>query len=70
MLAAGYDRQDVEVGIAKLWEWRTSSKLMDPITLDFMKSERYSESSRSLRTLIESGGDRTSQVSKETTVAH
>lgn len=40
-LAAGYNKRDVEAVIAKLWEWRISSKLIDPVTLDYMRSEHY-----------------------------
>jgi len=43
MALAVYNEGDVEAAIKKLWKIRKSNRLEDPITLEYMKSARYTE---------------------------
>jgi hypothetical protein len=52
MLVAGYSKSDVEAGIAKIWDLRKTSKIMDPVTIDYMKSVLYSKSLETVRALL------------------
>lgn len=43
MALAAYSEGDVEAAIKKLWQMRKSNRLVDLITLEYMKSARYAE---------------------------
>lgn len=43
MALAAYNEGDVEAAIKILWQMRKSNRLVDLITLEYMKSARYAE---------------------------
>ena len=55
MVLAGYHKADVEDGIRKLQQYRNGQRVVDPVTMDFMKSVRYNQSVKSVRSLVQSG---------------
>ena len=61
MALAGYHEAEVENGIGKLQQYRNGQKVLDPVTMDFMKSVRYNQSVTSIRSLVQSGRQKPQQ---------
>ncbi|ODM23896.1 hypothetical protein SI65_01486 [Aspergillus cristatus] len=53
MALAAYSERDVEAAIKKLWQSRKERKMADSITVDYMKSARFSQSVKNIRSLVQ-----------------